>query len=340
MKILVIRLSSIGDVLLTTPVLRCVKRQLQDAEVHFLTKTANVPLLEHNPYIDRIHTYSPNDDSMLKKLRQERFDFVADLHNNRHSRRVRQALHVKYATYGKENFHKFIFFLTKRNVMSGRHVAERYFDAVETMGVRLDDGGLECYLSPEVEGNAFQTARVGDWNVADLTQDPYVAVACGAQHETKRIPLDKLQELCRAVQYRVLLLGDKNDRKRIVGSGLQFPSHVYNICGETTLMQTAALVKDAAVVVTSDTGIMHMAAAFHRPLLALWGATDPHFGFSAFRIPHIDYVVNPMWCHPCSRMGGRRCPLGHFRCMMDQPWSQIAQKINSIISNPQSFNLV
>ncbi len=330
MKLLVIRLSSIGDVLLTTPLLRCVKKQLPDVEVHYLTKASNVPLLEHNLYIDKIVTYLSSDESLLQRLREEQYDFVVDLHNNRRSRRVRHSLQVQYATYRKENFHKFLFILSKCDVMSGKHVVERYFDAVAPLGVTLDGEGLECYLSPEMEGEAFRMAKIGDRQIGELIGNPYAVVACGAQHATKRIPLDKLYQLCCAVQFRVLLLGDKSDNARIDESGLQFPSHVVNLCGETSLMQTAALVKEASVVVTSDTGIMHLAAAYRRPTLALWGATDPRFGFSAFRIPHTDYVSDSLWCHPCSRMGSRHCPLKHYKCMSNHPWLQIAEQINQM----------
>lgn len=348
MKILVIRLSSIGDVLLTTPLLRCLKKQVTGAEVHFLTKEGNSPLLQNNPYVDRVYTLQPSVRETLQMLKKEHYDYVADLHNNRRSRRIRIALHTKGATYRKENFHKFMFILTKRNVMSGRHVVERYFDAVRTLGVVLDDEGLECYLPPSLQDDLFLTTTIGEGgqrmsgrsgrqvHAGELVAHPYIVIACGAQHATKRIPLDKLRFLCTAIRKPIILLGDAGDAERMEDWGLHFQPHVTNLCGKTTLMQTAAFVSRAALVVTPDTGIMHLAAAFHRPTISLWGATHPDFGFSAFRTVHANFYAEQLKCHPCSRMGGRRCPHKHFRCMHEHPWSHIARHINEHLDNGKS----
>lgn len=333
MKLLVIRLSSIGDVLLTSPVLRCLKQQLPDVEVHFLTKSGMASLVESNPYVDKVHLLQESLPATVSLLRAEHFDFVADLHNVPRSRRLRRLLHVRWQSYRKNTFSKWVQILTKHAPKRGRHVAERYFDAVRSLGVCPDDKGLECFLPAAMDRDAFANTTIGKYKAADLTAQPYVVIACGAQHATKRIPLDKLRFLASSIKQPLLLLGDKGDADRIHNCGLLFPNHVHNLCGLTTLMQTAALVRDAAAVVTPDTGIMHLAAAFQVPTIALWGATDPAFGFSAYRSPHVDCVANSCWCHPCSRTGGERCPLGHYNCMNNQNWQQICQNVGRFLSD-------
>ncbi len=331
MKILLIRLSSLGDVLLTTPAVRCLKRQLPQAELHFLTKKANASLLEANPYIDRLHLLSDPMDETLAQLKEEHYDWVVDLHNNHRSTYLRRALGCRTSVYNKENFHKFVYILTKRNVMSGRHVVDRYLDALQPLGIRPDDEGLDLFLPERLQGDSYRALSVGDTTVGALTEHPYVAIACGAQHATKRIPNDKLEELCTLLRHPVLLLGDKSDRQRL--SGCTFPAGTRNLCGLTDMALSAALVRDAAAVIAPDTGLMHVAAAFHRPVVALWAATAPPLGFTPYRCDHYDARVDGLRCQPCSRQGGERCPRGHYHCMNRQDWSAIARIADAMADN-------
>jgi lipopolysaccharide heptosyltransferase II len=324
MKVLVIRFSSLGDVLLTTPVLRCLKKQKPDCHIHFLTKSSNFELLYKNPNIEKIFVLQDSIKQTVKSLAEEKYDLVIDLHNNRRSRRVRNKLRCKNVVYRKENIHKWLTILTKHDWMSGRHVVQRYMQAVENLGVVDDGAGLDLFLPEEVCGEAFKTRTIGKYTIASITDRPYVAVPCGAQHETKRIPLDKLMILTSLIKTRVVLLGDKSDKHRIRDWGAQFGPNVVNLCGKTSLLESAALIRDAAAVVTPDSAMMHVAAAFKKPLIAVWGATKASFGFAPFRTPHIDCRVSGLWCRPCSRMGTTRCPLGHFKCMNNQNWQSIA----------------
>ena len=305
MKVLVMRLSSIGDVLLTTPVVRCLHTQLPDVELHFLVKPSAATLLKGNPYIDRLIVLSDTMEETVATLHNEHYDCVVDLHNVHRTRRIRRALGVRTLVYRKENLHKFLLVWAKVDHMSGRHVVERYFDAVRPLGVHGDGGGLDIFL-PEEQPRRFA-----------LPAD-YLVVACGAQHETKRIPPCKIAELCEQTDRTVLLLGDENDRRRLEEARFVAGSHVRNLCGQTSLTETAQLIRDATMVVTPDSALMHIAAAFRRPVIALWGATSPRFGFWAYKTEHQDLVPVGLRCHPCSRMGSERCPKGHFKCMMDK----------------------
>lgn len=314
-----IRLSSMGDVILTTPLLRCLKRQMPDCELHFLTKPAYSSLLGDNPYVDRLLTLDSEIGDTVKRLKSEHYDFVADLHNNHRSRIIRRELRAagaRCAVYNKENIHKFIYISTKLNVMSGRHVVDRYFGALKSLGIGNDGGGLELYASA---GAAFRLA---------LPDRPFVAIACGAQHATKRIPDHILPDLCSMIEHPVVLLGDGGDAERIRPFEAQFHDRVVNLCGKCSLKESVDVVGRAAVVVSPDTGLMHAAAAFHKPLVAVWGATAPPLGFTPYRVEYTSFEVQGLLCHPCSRQGGGRCPMGHFKCMRLQDWHALAADVN------------
>lgn len=340
MKVLIIRLSSIGDVLLTTPVVRCLKKQMPDVEVDYLTKKANVEILESNPYLRRVLVLDADMAETIDKLRSERYDYVIDLHNNHRSRHIRRALRVRHKVYRKENLRKFIYILTKKNVMSGRHVVDRYFGAINVFGIKNDGEGLDFFLPKELEGTFYANDMWNGIPVGQILQEPYIAIACGAQHMTKRIPARYILELCRMMTTKVVLLGDSKDREELEAGGVQFPSNVINLCGKTTLSQSAVIVRDAAALISSDTGLMHMGAAFKRPVLAVWGATAPPLGFIPYKTEYFSFEVKNLHCHPCSRQGGERCRKGHFKCMNCQDWRSVALKAEEIVKRNVNENNV
>ncbi len=327
MKILVIRLSSIGDVVLTMPVVGWLKSEGGVAELHFLTKRQNAALLSGLTEIDKVHCYDSSIEETVEELRKEHFDAVLDLHNNHRSKRVRRALGVKSYVYNKENAGKMLYVMTKHDFMSGRHVVDRYLDAAKSLcGVKNSMETKDCtYPVWHLQETMFPD-RCAEWTAGE----PYVVVACGAQHATKRIPADKIAMLVEKAERKVVLVGDSEDRKRIETAGTNMSGDVMNLCGETSLLEMVAVVSKASVVVTSDSAVMHIASAFQRPVIAVWGATVPSFGFWAYNTERYDYEVVGLRCRPCSRMGTERCRKGHMDCMERQDWDGMVKKMNSI----------
>ena len=319
MKILVIRLGSLGDVILATPVLRCLKQQLDGVEIHFLTKKSSAELMSSNANIDKLHILKPNLDDTIEELRNEKIDYIVDIHNNHRSRRIRHSLRAISYVYRKENFGKFMLVLFKCDIMSGRHVVDRYMDAVKPFGIIPDGNGLELPL-PDLSDKVYTSDK------------PFVAIACGAQHETKRIPVDKIQYLAEHIKNPVVLLGDKDDFRRLDEAGLVFPGNTTNLCGKTSMVVSADIVRRSSVVITSDSALMHVAAAFHRPVVALWGSTSPRFGFEAYHTQHFNYTPSSLRCWPCRRMGGEKCPKKHFLCMLSHDYDAIAEKVNDLVT--------
>ena len=301
MKILVIRLSSIGDIVLVSPVLRCLKRQLKEAEVHLLVKPPFAPIGENNPYVDRTLKYG--------EPLEEDYDYVVDLQGNARSRRVCRGLKAKRLTFPKRNFAKLLLVLLKREVLPIGHVCERYFRAVAPLGVKNDGEGLDFFHkeSPRpVEGD-------------------YVVMVVGANHATKTIPLSRLHAMALRASKPVVLIGGRKEAGLLEAFPQPWPANVVNLCGQTSLDESASILQGASLVVAPDTGMMHIATALGAPLCLLWGCTDPRLGFAPY-LPKgelTQYVGHSCPLHPCSKLGFERCPLRHYRCMNNHPWNQI-----------------
>lgn len=312
-KILVIRFSSIGDIVLTSAVVRCLKQQLPGAEIHFLTKKQFEPVIRANPYIDKRWAYDHNFKDLIPQLKSQGFDFIVDLHKNYRSAFVKRQLGVKSASFPKLNFRKWLAVNFKMNVLPGIHIVDRYFMAAGPLGIINDGNGLDYFIPSEDE--------VGPERLPAAHQQGYIAVVIGGKHATKILPAEKVIDVCTRISLPVILLGGKEDRDRgeqiAAGTG---PS-VYNACGKYNLNQSASLVRQANAVLTNDTGLMHVAAAFKKPLVSVWGNTIPGFGMypylpDQFKSTSMIAEVHGLSCRPCSKLGYRKCPKKHFKCMM------------------------
>jgi ADP-heptose:LPS heptosyltransferase len=321
MKFLVIRFSSIGDIVLTTPVVRCLKQQVPGAEIHFLTKRAFHHILSGNPYIDKIHLLDSSWDMMIHQLHDEGFNHIIDLHHNIRTLRVKKALKgVPATSFDKLNFRKLLLTVLKIDTLPKKHIVERYLDTLKRFGVNNDGKGLD-YFIPEQE-----KIKASDLPVSH--QMGYIGIVIGAALNTKKLPLHKLQELCSQLIYPVVLLGGTEDRARGNKIASIDPIRIYNACGKFSLNESADLVRHAKYIITHDTGLMHIAAAFQKRIVSVWGNTVPAFGMGPYYgnagIAHHTAEVKPLWCRPCSKIGYKKCPLGHFKCMELQHIDRIA----------------
>jgi ADP-heptose:LPS heptosyltransferase len=307
LRILIIRFSSIGDIVLTTPVIRCLKQQLTSVEIHYLTKSIFKTVLENNPYIDKLHFLDSRLSDRIKELKNERFDCVIDLHHNLRTLIIKRKLGVKASSFDKLNWQKWLLVNLKVNKMPNVHIVERYLETVKFLGVCNDGKGLDYFLAKQ-------------YSLEDLlptTHQNYVGLVIGAQHATKRLPNNKLKEICKNIQKPIVLLGGKEDIERgeDIANG---NNHVINGCGKFSLDQSAFLVKMAASIITHDTGLMHIAAAFNKPIVSIWGNTVPEFGMYPYQVDKLTILeVKGLACRPCSKIGYQKCPKGHFKCMND-----------------------
>lgn len=321
MKIFVLRFSSIGDIVLTTPVIRALATQLPGAEVHVATKPAFRQLFEASPYVRKTHLLSGTLGELVAELRAEGFDHVIDLHNNLRTRLLTLRLGVPVRRFNKLNLEKWLLVKLKINRLPKVHIVDRYMAAAAHLGVKDDGGGLD-YFIPAGQEIALDSLPATHRN-------GYVAVAIGAQHYTKRLPPDRLIEACERLGGPLILLGGKEDgpvAEEIVAYFRErphLPTVIHNGCGRYSLHGSASLVRQARLVVTHDTGLMHIAAAFQRPTVSIWGNTVPEFGMTPYRTEYQVLEVRGLACRPCSKIGHAQCPLGHFKCMREQDLSQL-----------------
>lgn len=330
MKFLIIRFSSIGDIVLTTPVVRCLKKQVVTAEVHYLTKKSFAGITEANPHIDKIHYLDDNLPATIAQLQQEDFDYIIDLHNNLRTLKVKKALRKKSFSFNKLNWQKWLLTALKINKLPAVHIVDRYLQTLESFGVKNDGAGLD-YFIPEKDA-------VKETDIPTAHLAGYIGLVIGAAHNTKKYPLHKLEAFCREINHPVIVLGGKEDA--VVGQQLSAidPFKIYNACGKFNLNESADLVRRAKLVISNDTGLMHIAAAFKRPLISLWGNTVPAFGMYPYygpdflsrqqRLPYDILEVNHLSCRPCSKIGYKKCPRGHFKCMELITPADVLQKTN------------
>jgi ADP-heptose:LPS heptosyltransferase len=327
MKILILRFSSIGDIVLTTPVVRALKTQI-DAEVHYATKAEYLSILSENPYIDKIHSLDGSLSSLISKLKAENFEEVIDLHNNLRTRIITSRLRKPAYRFKKLNILKYLLVNFKIDRLPNKHIVERYMDAARHLGVQTDQLGLDYFIpeKDEVEMN---------W-LPEPFQRRYVAVVIGAKFATKRLPFNRLVELCDRINKPVVLLGGPEDAetgKKIeaffnkdstpeateftLQNDLGKKTIVFNACGKFNLNQSASLVRQSIAVFTHDTGLMHIAAAFKKKVYSIWGNTTPKFGMYPYKTSFVIFENNKINCRPCSKIGFNKCPKGHFKCMND-----------------------
>jgi ADP-heptose:LPS heptosyltransferase len=276
MKLLLIRFSSIGDIVLTTPVIRCTKQQANDGdvEIHYLTKRMYQPILRPNPYIDRLITIDNNVTEVADQLKAENYDLIIDLHNNLRSLHTRRLLSAPAHQFKKLSFKKWLYATFKLNLMPDAHVVDRYMDTVSSLGVKNDHKGLDYFISDEdvLDKTTLPTSH----------RESYIGFVIGGQHTGKLYPAEMVAQTCCLLDRPVILLGGPEDRERGETIARAAGEMVYNSCGQYSLNQSAILVRDADCIITNDTGLMHIASALKKRVISIWGATVPEFGMPPY----------------------------------------------------------
>jgi len=321
MKVLIVRFSSIGDIVLTTPVIRGVKKQL-DAEVHVLTKKAFAPVLVANPYIDRLWLMNEKIEELFDALRAEKFDHLVDLHNNMRTAKLKSALKIPSTSFKKFNIEKWLLVNFKIDKMPSVHIVDRYRDAAAHLGLTDDGLGLDYFLSKDDEPNHTL--------IPESHRSNYVAFVIGGQHPGKMLPRHKIEAICSGSQLPVMLLGGPEDAVKGEAIAKKVGPTVFNAAGKFKLNESAALVRDSDVVITHDTGLMHIAAAFQKRIISIWGATVPEFGMYPYRPGEGSVQIEPkgVWDRPYSKLGDNKWYKPNFKGMEKIEVSEVLEALN------------
>lgn len=330
MKFLILRFSSIGDIVLTSPVVRCLRAKYPEAEIHFATKKQYHSIVAHNPYLHRIHLLEDSLLQLANELKQEQFDFIIDLHHNQRTWVIKRLLNRPSSSFHKINIEKWFMVNFKINRLPDVHLVDRYLATCQSLGVINDGGGLDYFIS--------ETEQVKPEALPVPFRNGYIGWVIGAKKQTKKFPTAKIIRTLAGIQSPVILLGGKEDEadgQAIISAIQKQNSLVYNACGKYTLNQSASIVQQAKLIVTNDTGLMHIAAAYKKPIISIWGSTIPEFGMTPYygTIPVSNFIfeVKGLLCRPCSKVGYDTCPKGHFNCMNKLDEKLLAGKINEML---------
>lgn len=329
MKFLVIRFSSIGDIVLASPVLRCLKEQIITAEIHFLTKSSFRMVTASNPRIDRFFYYDNDLPALISELKRENYDYIIDLQNNIRSNRITRALAKKTFAVDKLNLQKELLTRFQVDVMPRRHITLRSVDTLRAFGIEYDHKGLEYFIA------ADDRIRESDIPASHLAG--YIAVVIGASYHTKKLPVHKLRELCSLINHPLMLIGGTEDRQVGEQVAAVAPDKIYNACGKFNLNESADLVRRSRLVISHDTGLQYIACAFGKPVIAIWGSTSPALDVEPLYAGNAvatnaaapyENILTHQPCQPCSKYGNKKCPLGHFRCMEEMNIPFIVERVN------------
>ncbi len=303
-KILIIRFSSIGDIVLTTPIIRCVKKQL-GAEIHFLTKENFSGIVATNPHIDKVITIKSKVSEVKNELLSENYDFIIDLHHNLRSSLVKRLLKKPSSSFPKLNIEKWLLVNAHINRLPKVHIVDRYFLTVKSLGVSNDENGLD-YFIPQADAVSISALPISH-------QKGFLAFTTGTLRATKQLPLEKMIAIVRHCNRPVIMLGGKNDFDLAEKVKNECGEMVFNACGKFNLNQSASLIQQSEFVIAHDTGLMHIAAAFHKRIFSVWGNTIPEFGMSPYLPGEGSKIieVKNLNCRPCSKLGFDKCPRGH-----------------------------
>jgi lipopolysaccharide heptosyltransferase II len=305
-KILIIRLSSMGDILLTTPLIRSIKRQNPEVQIDFVIKEEFIELVKNNPNLTDIHVYfkqSFEKQILINTLISNNYEIVIDLQNNIRSKEITKQLHCQTFLFKKNDVKKFLLVNFKINrLKNAPPIPVRY---AESAGINLDDEGLDIFTD----------------NVADSSlnlNEKYIGLCPGAKHFSKRWPKEYFVELGKQLEnsgYKVVLFGGLNEED-LIGEIANQLSSPLSLCGDS-ILQSAADMKMCKAIYTNDSGAMHLACAVKVPVIAFFGSTVKEFGFFPYKAKSIELDVENLPCRPCTHIGRKSCPLIHFKCMKD-----------------------
>ena len=325
-KILIVRMSSIGDIVLTTPVIRALRLRFPDAQIDFLVKSQFASLPENNPNISNIIPFDSGSGfgGLLKlrnRLATEKYDWLIDLHRSLRSRFLSAFCGFSLkTTYNKQLVNRFMLIRFKKNFYKEvKPVYLRYFEALKPFHIEYDGNGTEIFIS-EYDFSGINPGII----------DEKTVVLCpGAAHANKQWLPERFAQLAVELNqsgYKVVLLGGKKEKQLCEQIKELSNADIQILAGETSLRQSAAALSKAKAVVANDSGMMHLAQAVKTPVVAIYGPTTRELGF--FPFPEKSIVIeNELSCRPCTFKGAESCPKGHFKCMKNIESQEVAEAV-------------
>ena len=318
LKVLVVRFSSIGDIVLTSPIVRVLKKQ-KNAQIHFLTKSQYSSILVNNVYIDKVITINKSINEVKEDLMKENYDYVIDLHNNIRSHGL-SFLNIPIKRYSKSNFKKLIYMYTGKNFLNNEHVVDRYFKATSFLDLNNDGKGLDFFIDKKDEVDF------------DINQK-FISWCIGASKEQKKLAVDQICYVANKLNLPIVLLGgmeEFNKANQIINQCSQ--NKIYNYCGNISINQSAYLIKHSQFLLSNDTGLMHIGAALNKKIISFWGCTKPDLGFYPYtKKSNSLMIISELSKRQCSKHGSS-CRFTSDGCVKKINPKEILEKVTQFIS--------
>ncbi len=325
-KILLVRFSSIGDIVLTFPVVAAIKSYFPTCQIDYVTKKQFSTLLQACPDLNQTFVLDHSLPELRQQINFKQYDVIFDLHHNLRTRLLLWACGTPVYRFPKNNLQKWLLTKFKVRPKQRTHVVERYLQPLSKLVPTWKPLAASFKYDIPITSQFDVEARF------QVKPKMYTAVAIGAQFATKRLPTDLLIQLLEQIKQPIVILGGKED--------LLTAEHILKHCqqckvisavGQTNIHESAWLIKNASALLTHDTGLMHIGASFDLPIHVMWGNTTLDFGMCPYRLEQEDifhYEVPNLACRPCSKIGHQQCPKGHFNCMRKQDLPGIARALN------------
>lgn len=354
MKILVIRLSAIGDVILCSPLMQELRRLYPHAEINFLTKPEGFEIAKGISEVNVLHKYDVKPfhrSKALQSLRTQSWDIVVDLQNNLRSRSFVYKLKcTKLFRFKRNRWEREIRIHLPRmrdKLNTPKPVALQYIESIISLGAKDENLSLKLVLPKDWVTSAEK--HLLQFVVDNQMQGhkPFLIIAPGAKHNTKQWLTEHWIEFCKLSHKNgmktIAIIGAPNETQicHEIAEKVGFP--VLNSAGRISLGEAAGLIQIADVVVCNDSSPMHISASLKTPIVAIFGATVPEFGFAPFNTQYKIVQDANLECRPCDPHGTKVCPLKHFKCMhnvkAEQVWLAVQEITSPKLLSEQTSNL-
>ncbi|MCX7983434.1 MAG: lipopolysaccharide heptosyltransferase II [Bacteroidetes bacterium] len=337
-NILILRLSSLGDILLSTPLIKNLRKKFPNARIDYVVRKEFADVLRYNPHISNLYIFDAANGfqgllELKRNFKKVGYDLILDIHNNIRSKILRFGMKGIVKRVNKRVVTRWVLINLKLNIYrSIVPVPIRYLNTVREFQVEIDNEGLEIYIPKD----ARETVRAV---LSDLGSGIVIGICPTAKHNTKRWLEERFAEVAFRLHEiygaKILLFGAANERNECAEIEEKILRRsgriVYNCAGLFTIVETAAAMDLCNLIISNDSGLMHVASALKKKVVAIFGPTVREFGFFPYNTTSIVLEHVSLKCRPCSHVGLDKCPKKHFRCMREITVEQVLDASRALL---------
>lgn len=335
-KILIIQTAFLGDVILALPMVQTIKAHMPYAIIDFLCIPRTAGVLANHPAINKVIPYDKKGGDKLDKfievlaeIREEEYDIVISPHRFLRSSLLTYYSESKVRIGFEEN--SLAFMLTKKvKYIKSKHEIYRNLELVKQIP-ELEYDENKVSLKPELYPSQEQKEHVRHL----IHKSNLISFAPCSRWFTKQLPIEKSIEIAKKLLfngYNVALIGGESDTdylkelEKIVND-----DSLVNLCGKTNPLESYEVMTRSKALITVDSAAQHLGYASGIPIVLLYGSTDISFGFYPLTLKYKIAEIDSLECRPCTDHGRDKCPLGHFKCMIDLSAEKIVSMMELLI---------